>query len=68
MPVEHYQDLVIGSGVAGKFLAWTLAKQGKKSVVVERSVIGGSFPSVACLPRKNVIYSAKAVSLTTSRC
>jgi pyruvate/2-oxoglutarate dehydrogenase complex dihydrolipoamide dehydrogenase (E3) component len=32
-------------------------------VVVERSMIGGSFVHVGCLPKKNVISSAKAVSL-----
>jgi pyruvate/2-oxoglutarate dehydrogenase complex dihydrolipoamide dehydrogenase (E3) component len=63
MTVEHVHNLVIGSGVAGKILAWTLAKQGQKSLVVERSMIGGSCPNVACLPSKNVVYSAKAVSL-----
>jgi pyruvate/2-oxoglutarate dehydrogenase complex dihydrolipoamide dehydrogenase (E3) component len=63
MAVENYQNLVIGCGVAGKLLGWTLAKKGQKSVVVERSMIGGSCPNVACLPSKNVIYSAKAVSL-----
>src|SRR5947209_15891400 len=63
MSIERYQNLVIGSGVAGKTLAGTLAKRGEKTVVVERSMIGGSCPNVACLPSKNVIYSAKAVSL-----
>lgn len=63
MSIEHYQNLVIGSGEAGKYLAWTLAKQGQQTVVVERSRIGGSCPNVACLPSKNVIHSAKAASL-----
>src|SRR5580700_7351340 len=63
MIVENYQNLVIGSGVGGKLLAWTLAKKGQKSVAVERSMIGGTCPNVACLPSKNVIYSAKALSL-----
>src|SRR5207248_10784982 len=63
MTIEHVRNLVIGSGVAGKILAWTLAKQAQKTVVVERSMVGGSCPNVACLPSKNVIYSAKAVSL-----
>jgi len=63
MTVEHRQNLVIGSGEAGKILAWNLAKMGQKTVVIERSMIGGSCPNVACLPSKNVIYSAKAVSL-----
>jgi pyruvate/2-oxoglutarate dehydrogenase complex dihydrolipoamide dehydrogenase (E3) component len=63
MTIEHFHNLVIGSGVAGKLLSWTLAKQGQKTAVVERSMVGGSCPNVACLPSKNVIYSAKAVSL-----
>src|SRR5215475_12675330 len=63
MNTEHFQNLIIGSGVAGKILGWTLASQGQKTVVVERSMVGGSCPNVACLPSKNVIHSAKAVSL-----
>src|SRR5262249_26408719 len=67
MGTEHFQNLIIGSGVAGKIIAWTLASQGQKTVVVERSVVGGSCPNVACLPSKNVIHSAKAVSLVHPR-
>jgi pyruvate/2-oxoglutarate dehydrogenase complex dihydrolipoamide dehydrogenase (E3) component len=63
MSIEHVQNLIIGSGVAGKILAWALASQGQETVAVERSMVGGSCPNVACLPSKNVIYSAKAVSL-----
>jgi pyruvate/2-oxoglutarate dehydrogenase complex dihydrolipoamide dehydrogenase (E3) component len=63
MTIEHFQNLVIGSGVAGRILAWTLASQGQKTVVVERAMVGGSCPNVACLPSKNVIHSAKALSL-----
>jgi pyruvate/2-oxoglutarate dehydrogenase complex dihydrolipoamide dehydrogenase (E3) component len=63
MNTEHFQNLIIGSGVAGKLISWTLASQGQKTVVVERSMVGGSCPNVACLPSKNVIHSAKAVSL-----
>src|SRR5262245_43983082 len=63
MNAEHFQNLVIGSGVAGKLLGWTLASKGQKAIVVERAMVGGSCPNVACLPSKNVIHSAKAVSL-----
>jgi choline dehydrogenase-like flavoprotein len=34
MNTEHYQNLIIGSGVAGKIIAWTLGGQGQKTVVV----------------------------------
>src|SRR5438093_2289903 len=63
MNAEHVENLIIGSGVAGKLLSWTLASQGQKTVVVERAMVGGSCPNVACLPSKNVIHSAKAISL-----
>src|SRR5438874_7161741 len=63
MTIEHIQNLVIGSGVTGKIIAWTLASQGQKTVVVEHAMVGGACPNVACLPSKNVIYSAKAVAL-----
>src|SRR4051794_21935982 len=63
MSTEHFHNPIIGSGVAGKLLGWTLAKQGRKTVVVERSMLGGSCPNIACLPSKNVIHSAKAAHL-----
>ncbi len=61
--IETCDNLVIGSGAAGKLMAWSLAKAGQRTVVVERKLIGGSCPNIACLPSKNVIYSAKVASL-----
>jgi len=61
-PPELYDLLVLGSGEAGKYLAWTLAKQGWKVAVIERKYIGGSCPNIACLPSKNIIQSAKVAS------
>jgi pyruvate/2-oxoglutarate dehydrogenase complex dihydrolipoamide dehydrogenase (E3) component len=58
----HYDVLVIGSGEAGKYLAWTLAKEGHRTALVEREMVGGSCPNVACLPSKNIIHSAKIAS------
>jgi len=60
----HYEILVIGSGEAGKYLAWTMAKAGMRTAVVERALIGGSCPNIACLPSKNIIHSAKVAELT----
>jgi pyruvate/2-oxoglutarate dehydrogenase complex dihydrolipoamide dehydrogenase (E3) component len=59
---NEYDFLVLGSGEAGKYLAWTLAKQGKRVGVTERKYIGGSCPNIACLPSKNIIHSAKVAS------
>jgi len=61
--VEKYDVLVLGGGTAGKLMAWTMAKDGRRTAVVERKYIGGSCANVACLPSKNVIHSAKVASL-----
>jgi pyruvate/2-oxoglutarate dehydrogenase complex dihydrolipoamide dehydrogenase (E3) component len=60
---ENYDMLVIGSGEAGKYLGWTMASEGHRTAVVERQLIGGSCPNIACLPSKNIIHSAKVRSL-----
>lgn len=59
---EEYDLVVVGSGEAGKYLAWTLASQGKRVAVIERKYVGGSCPNIACLPSKNIIHSAKVAS------
>lgn len=60
---EHYDVLVIGSGEAGKYLAWTLSKDGHRTALVEPKLVGGACPNIACLPSKNIIHSAKVASL-----
>ena len=60
--LESYDVLVIGSGEAGKYLAWSMAKTGRRTALVERKLIGGSCPNIACLPSKNIIHSAKVAS------
>ncbi len=59
---EEYDLLVLGSGAAGKLIAWTLAKKGMKTAVIERKYVGGSCPNIACLPSKNIIHSAQVAS------
>jgi pyruvate/2-oxoglutarate dehydrogenase complex dihydrolipoamide dehydrogenase (E3) component len=41
-----------------------MAKAGHRTAVVERRWIGGSCPNIACLPSKDVIWSAKVASLS----
>jgi pyruvate/2-oxoglutarate dehydrogenase complex dihydrolipoamide dehydrogenase (E3) component len=60
---EKYETLVLGSGEAGKWTAWTMAGDGHRTAMVERKWLGGSCPNIACLPSKNVIYSARLASL-----
>src|ERR1700733_13122230 len=57
--IERFDVLVFGSGTGGKLTAWTSASEGLRTAVVERRIIGGSCPNIACLPTKNVVHSAK---------
>jgi pyruvate/2-oxoglutarate dehydrogenase complex dihydrolipoamide dehydrogenase (E3) component len=61
--LESFQNVVLGGGEAGKYIAWELARWGQRVAVVERGLVGGSCPNIACLPSKNVIHSAKVVDL-----
>jgi pyruvate/2-oxoglutarate dehydrogenase complex dihydrolipoamide dehydrogenase (E3) component len=60
---ETIENVILGGGEPGKYMAWELARQGRRTIVVERALIGGSCPNIACLPSKNVIHSAKVANL-----
>ena len=60
---EHYDVLVLGSGTAGKLIAWHMARSGRRTAAVERRWIGGACPNIACLPSKNEIHSAEIAHL-----
>jgi pyruvate/2-oxoglutarate dehydrogenase complex dihydrolipoamide dehydrogenase (E3) component len=60
---ERFDVLVIGSGFAGKWVAWDMAAAGKRTAAVERRYIGGSCPNINCLPSKNEIASAKVANI-----
>ena len=62
-PTERFEVLVLGSGAGGKLLAWHLAGSGQRVAVVERKYVGGSCPSINCLPSKNEIWTAKVADL-----
>jgi pyruvate/2-oxoglutarate dehydrogenase complex dihydrolipoamide dehydrogenase (E3) component len=60
---ERYDVLVLGNGTARKLTTWTMAREGKRTASIERKYVGGACPNVACLPSKNIIHTAKVVSL-----
>ncbi|WP_245940118.1 mercuric reductase [Stenomitos frigidus] len=61
MNTEHYDDLIIGGGKAGKTLAPALVAAGRKTALVERSLkmIGGGCINIACIPTKTMVASAE---------
>ncbi|MDB5462994.1 MAG: Dihydrolipoyl dehydrogenase [Phenylobacterium sp.] len=61
---ERLDALILGSGEGGKYLAWHLARSGRRTAVVERRWVGGSCPNINCLPSKNEIWSANVADLT----
>ena len=62
----HFDLLILGSGEASKYLAWTFAsKLGIRCAVIERRWVGGSCPNTACLPSKNVVFSANVAHLAS---
>jgi pyruvate/2-oxoglutarate dehydrogenase complex dihydrolipoamide dehydrogenase (E3) component len=63
MSSEHFENVVLGGGEAGKYIAWELARAGRRTAVIERALVGGSCPNIACMPSKNVIRSAKVADL-----
>ena len=68
MPVmEHYDVLILGSGEGGKFLAWHTARQGHRTAVVERKLIGGSCPNTNCLPARTRFGAQRSPTWFTTR-
>ncbi len=60
---DRFEALILGGGNGGMYLAWHLARSGRRTAVVERRWIGGSCPNINCLPSKNEIWSAKVADL-----
>ena len=58
---QHYENLIIGFGKAGKTLAAYLAKHNKQVALIERSekMYGGSCINIACIPSKSFIVNAE---------
>jgi pyruvate/2-oxoglutarate dehydrogenase complex dihydrolipoamide dehydrogenase (E3) component len=61
---QHYDDIIIGGGKAGKTLAPALVANGRKTALVERSLnmIGGGCINIACIPTKTMVASANVAN------
>jgi glycine/D-amino acid oxidase-like deaminating enzyme len=46
MQPERFEVVVIGSGFAGKWVAWEMAAAGHRTAAIERRYIGGSCPNI----------------------
>lgn len=54
-----YDVIVIGAGPGGYLAAERLAHGGKKVLLVEKEVVGGTCLNVGCVPTKTLLNSAK---------
>jgi len=61
--VKHFDDLIIGTGQAGPFLAGRLAESGRQVAIVERKLFGGTCVNTGCTPTKAMVASAYAAHL-----
>lgn len=58
--MHTFDDVVVGAGQAGPFLAARLAEAGRKVALVEERRLGGTCVNDGCIPTKTLIASARA--------
>ncbi len=59
----RYDVIVIGSGQAGVPLAARLAEAGKRVLIVERALLGGTCVNTGCTPTKTMMASARTAQV-----
>ena len=57
---ERFDAIVIGAGQAGPALCARLDREGLKTAIVERKLLGGTCVNVGCIPTKTLVASARA--------
>ena len=59
----NYDAIVIGTGQSGPSLAARLNKEGQKTAIIERKLVGGTCVNVGCIPTKTLVGSARIAYL-----
>ena len=62
MPAK-YDAIIIGTGQSGPALAARLHKEGKRTAIIERKLVGGTCVNVGCIPTKTLVGSARVAYL-----
>ncbi len=57
---ERYDAIVIGAGQAGPALCARFDREGLKTALIERKLLGGTCVNVGCIPTKTMVASARA--------
>jgi len=59
----NYDAIIIGTGQSGPALAGRLNKEGLKTAIIERKLVGGTCVNVGCTPTKTLVGSARIAYL-----
>ncbi|MGQ0509670.1 MAG: FAD-containing oxidoreductase [Betaproteobacteria bacterium] len=60
---ERFDAIVVGAGQAGPALCARLDREGLKTALVERKLLGGTCVNVGCIPTKTLVASARALHM-----
>src|SRR5258708_26362893 len=58
---ERFDAIAIGTGQGAPALCARLDKEGLKTALIERKLLGGTCVNVGCIPTKTLVASARAV-------
>jgi len=62
---ERFDAIVIGVGQAAPALCARLDKEGLKTALIERKLLGGTCVNTGCIPTKTMVASARAAHLAS---
>src|SRR4029079_16407951 len=61
--IERFDAIAIGTGQAAPALCARLDKEGLKTAIIERKLLGGTCVNVGCIPTKTLVGSARAIHM-----
>ena len=59
----NYDAIIIGTGQSGPALAGRLDREGLRTAIIERKLVGGTCVNVGCTPTKTLVGSARVAYL-----
>jgi hypothetical protein len=60
---EKFDAIIIGAGQAGPALAARRDREGQKTALIERKLVGGTCVNTGCIPTKTMVASARAAHM-----
>lgn len=66
MQIKHYDMIAIGAGSGGLSAVERASEYGKKCLIIEAKIIGGTCVNVGCVPKKVMWFAANAATAINS--